>query len=133
MIKAFLSQYSKILGLSKIIRNILILFFLCSCSFFEDKAEIERFAIASEIICPNNTRYMIRYAHKDEVRMAIQRDYYRKIREDSNESFTVIRIPNIESFHIEKAKPEELINCDIIESYIPNIYPSYIRSFKKKS
>lgn len=133
MIKAFLSRYSKILGLSKIIRDILILFFLFSCSFFEDKAEIERFGIASEIICPNNKRYMIRYAYKDEVRMALQRDYYRKIREDSNESFTVIRIPNIESFHIEKAKPEELINCDIIESYIPNIYPSYIRSFKEKS
>jgi len=123
----------KILALLKIIKNIIFLLFLVNCSFFNNQADIQRFEIASEIICPNNNRYMIRYAHKDEVRMAIQKDYYRKIREDSNESFTVIRIPNIESFHIEKAKPEELINCDIIESYIPNIYPSYIRSFKEKS
>jgi len=133
MKKAFSNQFLKILALLKIIKNIIFLLFLVNCSFFNNQADIQRFEIASEIICPNNNRYMIRYAHKDEVRMAIQKDYYRKIREDSNESFTVIRIPNIESFHIEKAKPEELINCDIIESYIPNIYPSYIRSFKEKS
>ena len=132
MKKAFSNQYLIMLGRLEIIRNFLILFFVFNCSFVEDKSEIDRFSIATEIICPNNKRYMIRYAYSHEVRMAIQKDYYRKIREDSNENFTVIRIPNIESFHIEKVKPEELINCDIIEGYIPNIYPNYIRSFKEK-
>ncbi len=120
------------LALLKAIRNFSILLLFFNCSFLENNSDIERFGIASEIICPNNKRYMIRYAYKNEVRMAIQKDYYRKIREDSNENFIVIRIPNIESFHIEKAKPEELINCDIIESDIPQIYPNYIKSFKER-
>ena len=132
MIKDFSNLYLKMLALLKTIRNFSILLLFFNCSFLENNSDIERFGIASEIICPNNKRYMIRYAHKNEVRMAIQKDYYRKIREDSNENFTVIRIPNIESFHIEKAKPEELINCDIIESDIPQIYPNYIKSFKER-
>ena len=74
---------------------------------------------------------MIRYTYAHEVREAIKRDYQRKMREKSNENFTVIRIPNIESFHIHKMPPEKMMECKIVQNYIKKIYPNYIKKFKK--
>ena len=104
-----------------------ILFFSCSKNALENN----RKNISTEIICPDGKRHLIRYAYAKEVKMAIMKDYKRKIRENSNENFTVIRIPNMESFHIHKIPPEKIIQCKVVEDYIAKIYPSYIKKFKK--
>ena len=106
---------------------IFILFFSCSKNAIENN----RGNISTEIICPDGKKYMIRYAYAKEVKMAIMKDYKRKIRENSNENFTVIRIPNVESFHIHKISPEKIIECQVVENYITKVYPSYIKKFKK--
>ena len=111
----------------KYIFLIFILFFSCSKNALENN----RKNIATEIICPDGKRYMIRYTYAKEVKMAIMKDYKRKIRENSNENFTVIRIPNIESFYIQKIPPEKIIQCKVVEDYMAKIYPSYIKKFKK--
>ena len=111
----------------KYIFLIFILFFSCSKNTIENN----RKNIATEIICPDGKRHMIRYTFAKEVKMAIMKDYKRKIRENSNENFTVIRIPNIESFYIQKIPPEKIIECQVVEDYITKIYPSYIKKFKK--
>ena len=114
---------------------IFILFFSCSKNDLEENriniSTENRRNISTEIICPDGKKYMIRYAYAKEVKMAIMKDYKRKIRENSNENFTVIRIPNIESFHIHKISPEKIIECQVVENYITKIYPSYIKKFKK--
>ena len=74
---------------------------------------------------------MIRFAYANEVQEAIKKDYKRKIREKSNENFTVIRIPNIESFHIHKMSPEKMMDCKIVQNYTKKIYPNYIKKFKR--
>ena len=111
----------------KYIFLIFILFFSCS----KNANNINRRNISTEIICPNGKKYMIRYAYAREVKMAIMNEYKRKIRENNNENFTVIRIPNIESFHIDKITPEKMIECKVYEDYINKIYPTYIKEFKK--
>ena len=111
----------------KYIFLIFILFFSCSKNAIENN----RRNVSTEIICPDGKRYMIRFTYAHEVKTAIMIDYKRKIRENSNENFTVIRIPNIESFHIHKVPPEKIIECKIVEDYIAKIYPNYIKKFKK--
>ncbi len=108
---------------------IIFLSFFCSCS--KNSIEIERNNISTEIICPENKRFMIRYAYAQEVKNAIIKDYKRKIAEKSSENFTVIRIPNIESFHIHKMSPEKMMECKIIQNHMNKIYPNYIKKFKK--
>jgi hypothetical protein len=111
-------------------KNIFIIFILLfSCS--KNTLESNRKNISTEIICPDGKKYMIRYAYAEEVKMAIMKDYKRKIRENSNENFTVIRIPNMESLYIHKIPPEKMIQCQVVEDYINKIYPSYIKKFKK--
>lgn len=107
----------------------LIFMMLFSCS--QNVIESNRKNISTEIICSNGKRYMIRYAYAREVKKAIITEYKRKIREKNSENFTVIRIPNIESFHIEKVPPDKIIECKIVEDYIAKIYPNYIKKFKK--
>ena len=122
----------KILALFYRVRkySLIIVFIFCiSCS--RNLIESERGKISTEIICSEDKKFMIRYAYENEVREAIKKDYERKIREKSNENFTVIRIPNIESFHIQKMPPEKLIECRIVQNYIKKIYPNYIKKFKK--
>ena len=121
----------KILG-RLFLDKIFLLFFIgviFSCS--PSPSEIERSNISTEIICPENKKFMIRFAYAKEVQEAITKDYNRKMREKSNENFTVIRIPNIESFHINKMPPEKMMECKIIQSYIKKIYPNYIKKFKR--
>ena len=74
---------------------------------------------------------MIRFAYAKEVKEAIMIDYKRKMREKSNENFTIIRIPNIESFHIHKMSPEKMMDCKIEQNYTKTIYPNYIKKFKR--
>ena len=106
---------------------IFVLFFSCS----KNAVESNRKNISTEIICPSGKKYMIRYAYAKEVKMAIMNEYKRKIRENNVENFTVIRIPNIESFHIDKIPPDKIIECRVVEDYITKIYPNYIKKFKK--
>ena len=111
----------------KYIFLLFVLFFSCSKNALENN----RKNISTEIICPDGKKYMIRYAYAKEVKMAIMKDYKRKIREKSNENFTVIRIPNIESLYIQKIPPEKMIQCKVVEDYNARIYPNYIKKFKK--
>jgi hypothetical protein len=115
--------------LDKIFLLIFAMYFIFSCS--PSQSQIDRSNISTEIICPDNQRFMIRYAYAKEVEDAIAKDYKRKIREKSNENFTVIRIPNIESFHIHKMSPEKMMVCKIIQNYTKKIYPNYIKKFKR--
>ena len=108
---------------------IILLSSFCSCS--KNSIETARNNISTEIICPENKRFMIRYAYEKEVREAIKKDYQRKIAEKSSENFTVIRIPNVESFHIHKMSPERMMECKIIQNHMIKIYPNYIKKFKK--
>jgi hypothetical protein len=105
------------------------MFFIFSCS--PSPSEISRSNISTEIICPENKRFMIRFAYAKEVKEAIMKDYKRKMSEKSNENFTIIRIPNIESFHIHKMSPEKMMECKIVQSYTKKIYPNYIKKFKR--
>jgi hypothetical protein len=107
----------------------LIALFAGACS--ASQSEIDRSNTSTEIICPENKRFMIRFAYAREVEEAILKDYKRKIKEKSNENFTVIRIPNIESFHIHKMSPEKMMECKIVQSYTKKIYPKYIKKFKR--
>jgi len=111
----------------KYIFLIFMLFFSCS----KNSIENNRKNVSTEIICPDGNRHMIRYTYAREVKTAIMNDYKRKIRENSNENFTVIRIPNIESFHIHKIPPEKIIECQVVEDYTAKMYPAYIKKFRK--
>jgi len=117
------------LFLDKIFLLTFVMIFICSCS--TSQSEIDRSNTSTEIICPDNQRFMIRFAYSSEVKEAILKDYKRKIREKSNENFTVIRIPNIESFHIHKMSPEKMMECKIVQNYTKKIYPKYIKKFKR--
>ena len=122
----------KILAQLCLDKKFLILIFLsffCSCS--KNLIETERNNISTEIICPENQRFLIRNAYAQEVKNAIIKDYKRKIAEKSSENFTVIRIPNVESFHIHKMSPEKMMECKIIQNHMSKIYPNYIKKFKK--
>jgi len=92
---------------------------------------LERANVSSEIICADGKNFMVRYAYANEVKEAINRDYARKVREGSSENYTVIRIPNIESFHIPKMPPEELSKCNVIDNFTKKIYPRYIKRFNR--
>ena len=117
------------LFLDKKLLLIIFLSFFCSCS--KNSFEKSRKNISTEIICPENKRFLIRYAYEAEVREAIKRDYQRKIAEKSSENYTVIRIPNVESFHIHKMSPEKMMECKIIQNHTSKIYPTYIKKFKR--
>jgi len=117
------------LFLDKIFLLIFAMFFIFSCS--SSKSEVERSNVSTEIICPENKRFMIRFAYAREVKEAIMKDFKRKMREKSNENFTIIRIPNIESFHIHKMSPEKMMDCKIVQNYTKKIYPNYIKKFKR--
>jgi hypothetical protein len=122
-------KISEPLFLDKIFLLTFVMYFIFSCS--PSQSEIERSNISTEIICPENKKFMIRFAYAKEVEQAIINDYNRKMREKSNENFTVIRIPNIESFHIHKMSPEKMMECKIIQNYTKKIYPNYIKKFKR--
>jgi len=122
-------KISEPLFLDKIFLLIFVMFFIFSCS--PSPSEISRSNISTEIICPENKRFMIRFAYAKEVKEAIMKDYNRKMSEKSNENFTIIRIPNIESFHIHKMSPEKMMDCQIVQSYTKKIYPNYIKKFKR--
>ena len=115
--------------LDKIFLLTFIMYFIFSCS--PSQSEIERSNISTEIICPENKKFMIRFTYAKEVEEAIKKDYKRKMREKSNENFTVIRIPNIESFHIHKMSPEKMMECKIVQNYTKKIYPNYIKKFRR--
>ena len=112
-------------------KYIYAIFFILFCSCSKNLTESERENISTEIICPDNKRFMIRYAYAKEVKNAIIKDYKRKMAEKSSENFTVIRIPNVESFHINKMSPEKMMDCKITQNYINKIYPNYMKKFKK--
>jgi len=122
-------KISEPLFLDKIFLLIFVMYFIFSCS--PSQSEISRSNISTEIICAENKRFMIRFAYAKEVKEAIMKDYKRKMSEKSNENFTIIRIPNIESFHIHKMSPEKMMDCQIVQSYTKKIYPNYIKKFKR--
>ena len=122
----------KILARFYLVKKYLLIIFLSFCvSCSKNLIESERGNISTEIICPENQKFMIRFAYAKEVEEAIMKDYNRKMREKSNENFTVIRIPNVESFHIHKMSPEKMMECKIIQNYTKTIYPNYIKKFKR--
>lgn len=112
-------------------KYIYTIFFIVFCSCSKNLIESERRNISTEIICSENKRFMIRYAYATEVKNAIIQDYKRKIAEKSSENFTVIRIPNVESFHISKMPPEKMMECKVTQNYIDKIYSNYVKKFKK--
>jgi hypothetical protein len=107
---------------------IFLVFLINSCS--GSPLENKRNNVSSEIICSNNKRFMIRYVYATELRKALHDDIKRKKQHNYKENFTIIRIPKIESFHINGELPENLLKCQIIDDNIKKIYPSYIKRFK---
>lgn len=112
----------------KILSSIVFISCLISCgeSF---KMSQQRINSATQIICPDGKRYLIRHSYANEVKKAIEEDLKRKKERKSNENYTVIRIPNIESFHIAKMPPEKTIECLIEQKSFEELYPDYILSF----
>lgn len=72
---------------------------------------------------------MIRHSFAREVKLAIRKDYERKVREKSNENYTAMKIPGFESFLIEKNSPDKMIECEVREGLMMQIYPRYIKYF----
>lgn len=107
---------------------VILSLFAQSCSFYG--AEKRRKNIATEIVCPNGKKFMVRYAYAHEVKTAVKDDIIRKAKTKINEDYTVIRIPTIESFHIPKILPEKLMECEFVQNNIKAIYPSYIKRFR---
>lgn len=112
-------------------RQLVIVFLLILAAFSCSKGSKEalRSQIATEIICPTGQRYLIRYAFESEIKDAIRRDYERKIKDKSSESYTAIKIPRIESFLVEKNPPEKMMECEVHQSPMNQIYHHYIRRF----
>ena len=106
---------------------IVILFNNCGGSLLEKN----RNNITSEIICSDTKRFMIRYTYAGELKKALYDDIRRKNQHNYKEKYTIIRIPNIESFHIPNELPENLLKCQIIDNHITKAYPNYIKRFKK--
>jgi hypothetical protein len=101
-----------------------ILYIFSACS--RNNIEIMRHQYATQIICPDGSKFLVRFAYANEVKKAIENDLAKKISNKSNENFTVIRIPNIESFHIKQKSPEQLINCQINQDLYKVLYPNFI-------
>lgn len=93
------------------------------------KMRQQRIKTSTQIICPDGKKYLIRHAYAAEVKNAIAEDLKRKKERKSSENYTVIRIPNIESFHIPKMPPEKTIECIIEQNTFDELYPDYILSF----
>jgi hypothetical protein len=107
---------------------IFLIFLLNNCS--GNSLKNERNNVSSEIICGKNKRFMIRYVYATELKKALYDDIKRKKQHNYKENFTIIRIPKIESFHINGELPENLLKCQIIDDHIKKIYPNYIKRFK---
>ncbi|NCA29049.1 MAG: hypothetical protein EBS92_07270, partial [Proteobacteria bacterium] len=101
--------------------------FIFSCT---SQKELNRKNISTEIICQDGKKILVRFAYAQEVKKAIENHINRKLLTKTEDKFTVIRIPRIESFHVPKIPPEELIKCQIIDNQIYKAYPNYIRRFK---
>lgn len=114
------------------LKLIAVFLMIFSCAISKNSLKtIPRSEISSEIFCQDGRSYLIRYIYAEELRNAIRSDYERKMNDKSSENYTTIKIPRIESFHIEKNPPENLINCEIKEGYLESNYPRYIRHFNK--
>ena len=128
MTRTIFRQFNLSLKRSNLI--ILLGFLLISCVF--NGKNIPRSQIASEIICPDGKKYLIRYAYAREVFNAIRKDYVRKLRERSSESYTAMKIPGMESFLIEQNPSEKLISCQVSQGLLRNIQPRYVRYFDNR-
>ena len=107
--------------------SIIFVIFIFSCT---SQKELNRKNISTEIICQDGKKILVRFAYAQEVKKAIENHINRKLLTKTEDKFTVIRIPRIESFHVPKIPPEELIKCQIIDNQIYKAYPNYIRRFK---
>jgi len=111
----------------RLLLSIIFAVFIFSCT---SQKELNRKNISTEIICQNGKKIMVRFAYAYEVKKAIENHINRKLSTKTEDNFTVIRIPRIESFHIPKIPPEELIKCQIVDNQIYKAYPNYIRRFR---
>ncbi len=93
------NNYPKIVGL------FLIIFTLFSCS-------VNRKIFDTEVSCAK-VRVIVRFADAKEVKNAIEKALEDKKKYNSNENYTVIRLPGNRSFRIEKLTPEDAIKCSL--------------------
>lgn len=86
----------------------------------------------SEVICPfNGAKILVKYARADEMRTAMKRALSDKKKYNTSETYTVIRLPGNRSFKIEKIAPEEIVNCNVVETPIGVKDRDYILYFGK--
>ena len=106
------------LNRSKFILLTLLLGFLPAC---------QKQIFNTEILCPDGARILARYSTAEEVRAGIQQSYDDKKKYNTNENYTIIKMPNQRSFKVEKIPPEEMIKCSLRQSLIGVAERSYIR------
>jgi len=115
------------LKLSKICLKII---FLVTVSFVVVACGEKEVMFNTEILCPDGSRVLVKFASLDEVRLAIVKNYEDKKKNGTSDKDTVLRLSSKRSFRIEKIAPEKIIKCSLKESFVGEVERSYWRRFR---
>lgn len=88
-----------------VLSKILLLIIFCIVTSCNEKKVYN-----TEIICPK-VRMMVRFSKADEIRRGIERAIADKKKYDTDEKYTIVRMPGERSFVISDIAPEYAINC----------------------
>ena len=83
----------------------------------------------TEIFCPNKPSILIKFARAKNVKIGIEKAYFKKKRQGTSENYTVISFSDKSSVKIEKISPEEMIKCVLRESRLGAVDRRYVHHF----
>lgn len=106
--------------------NIIILTIL-NCCFFSAPKNL----VGTELICPDGSKYFIRYVNSLQTRKALNNAYFAKKKEKSKITFTELHYGSF-SVHIENKEPELMVRCSLSDIPMSLMYKRYNRRFKLK-
>lgn len=109
------------LSRNKLVLVLLIVFAAISCG--------KTVYYNTEIICPDGSTILVKYARLEEMKQAIIKADLDKKKFRTSESYTVIRLPGNRSFKIEKIAPEEAIKCSLKQSPMGEVDRQYIHHY----
>ncbi len=112
--------------LSLTLKKSLFLFFLAGCLFSCSSILPKEKLYNTEIECADGFKLLVKFARIEDLRQGIISAYNEKIKNKSNEKYTVVKLKNGESFKIPKIPPEKMLECYLLESEFGVADPKYV-------